>query len=259
MSNVGLHNQDGRPAVPSLAEKLDVEDPASPDDSIVGDFERDSDSLWAQNRGLAVSTLFGPVIVTAATISIVAMVAGSDFARNLVLTAFATFFVLGRFVILGGGDANGLTPEVLAVMVFYMDVMTAVVISWHAGSLFRLPWLGKRLRVLMGEGRELLARNRWIRRTTFLGVVAFVMVPLASSGSVGGSFFGRLLGLSRSATLLGVVLGSILGCTLMYYGANLVNTHVGQDSPLVRWGGIVFVVALLAMLNHRYRRLTRET
>lgn len=229
-----------------------------PDDQVVRDFERDSDSLWKQNRGLAIATLVGPIAVSVTLIGVVAVLVGSDFARNLVLAAVGTFFVLGRFVILGGSDAHGLTPEVLVGMVFYLDVMTAIIISCHAGSLFRLPWLGERLRMLMSEGRELLAANRWIRQTTFLGVIAFVMVPLASSGSVGGSFFGRMLGLSRKATLLGVVLGSIFGCMLMYYGANLMNKYVGPDNTVVRWGGILFVIAVIAILNRRYRRLKRD-
>ncbi|MFK7817869.1 MAG: small multi-drug export protein [Planctomycetaceae bacterium] len=233
-------------------------DNQSPDDQVVRDFERDSDSLWKQDRGIAIATLVGPVVLTLTLIGVLAVLVGSDFARNLVLAAVGTFFVLGRFVILGGSDAHGLTPEVLVGMVFYLDVMTAIIISCHAGSLFRLPWLGERLRMLMSEGREMLAANRWIRQTTFLGVIAFVMVPLASSGSVGGSFFGRLLGLSRKATLLGVVLGSIFGCMLMYYGANLMNKYIGPDNTVVRWGGILFFIAIIAVLNQRYRRLKRD-
>ncbi len=235
-----------------------IDDDQQSEDAVVSEFERDSDSLWRSNRPLAIATLAGPAVVSISIIAAIAGVSGTGFARNLVLTALGTFFVFGRFVILGGSDAHGLTPEVLAGMVFYLDVMTAIIISCHAGSLFRLPWLGERLRILMSEGRQMLSANRWIRRATFLGVVGFVMVPLASSGSVGGSFMGRLLGLSRKGTLFGVVLGSVLGCGIMYFGSSLMNQYIGRHNMVVRWGGILFVVAVLAMLSRRYRSFRRR-
>lgn len=240
--------------------KLVTDEQSTSEEGVVGEFEHDSDSLWRQNRTLAIATLIGPVLLTATVVGAIALSGGIDVARRLVLTALATFFVLGRFVILSGAENTaGLTPGQLGLMVFYMDVMTAIVVSFHAGSLFRIPWLGKRLRVLMHDGRVLLTGNRWMRRTTFLGIIAFVMFPLASSGSVGGSLFGRLLGLSRAATFFGVVIGSFLGCVTMYYGANFINQQLGQSNPMVRWGGVLLLVALMALLGRRYRSVSRRT
>lgn len=232
---------------------------AASEDAVVHEFEHDSDSLWSDNRALAIATLFGPLLLTAAVVGTIALIGGVGVAKRLVLTAFATFFVLGRFVILSGTESpGGLSPAELGLMVFYMDVMTAIVVSFHAGSLFRIPWLGKRLRVLMHDGHELLLHNHWMRRATLLGIIAFVMFPLASSGSVGGSMFGRLLGLSRMMTFFGVVVGSLLGCGTMYYGASFVNQHIDQDNFVVRWGGVLFIVALLALLNKRYHGASRS-
>ncbi|MEQ9406301.1 MAG: small multi-drug export protein [Fuerstiella sp.] len=228
------------------------------DDQLVSGFEQDSTSLWRDDRLLAMLTLAGPVLATVAIVVSIAVIQGTDAARRLVLTALLAFFVLGRFVILGGRDVGaetvGFTPGQLALMVFYMDIMTAIVISWHAGVLFRLPWLGTRLRFLMQSGRDVLAENRWMRRTTLLAIVAFVMFPLASSGSVGGSLFGRLLGLTRVSAFFGVLAGSLLGCGTMYYGATIINRYVDEHNPLLRWGGVAAIVVLLAVLNRRYRK-----
>jgi len=228
------------------------------DDSLIQGFEQDSDFLWRDDRWWAITTLFGPLLLTSVLVAFYALVNGAASARQLVVTALAAFFVLGRFVILGGRDVDsgGFTPGQLALMVFYLDVMTAIIISWHAGALFRIPWLGKRLRFLMHTGREVLDDNRWMRHTTFLGIIAFVMFPLASSGSIGGSLFGRLLGLSRAATFAGVVFGSVLGCGTMYYGATVINRYVDQESVVLRWGGVAALVVLIALLNRRYRKST---
>jgi len=230
------------------------------DEKLIDTFERDSSSLWHENWPLAMLTLVGPVLTTIGVVVAFAAAEGVGFARRLVLTALLTFFVLGRFVILGGRDpgtdVSGFTPEQLALMVYYMDVMTAIVVSWHAGVLFRVPWLGKRLRFLMHSGRDVLADNRWMRRTTFLAIVAFVMFPFASSGSVGGSLFGRLLGLARPIAFLGVLIGSLLGCGTMYFGATIINRYVDQNNLLFRWGGSAVILLLLIVLNRRYKRAT---
>jgi uncharacterized membrane protein len=224
--------------------------------------EHDSDSLWKQQPVLAAATLLGPMLISTAVLVSVGLVSGWETAHRLLMAAVATFFVLGRFVILGGGHTDSATTVFssgeLALMVFAMDLMTAIVISWHAGALFRIPWLGERLRFLMNTGQAVLQENRWMRRTTFISIVAFVMFPLASSGSVGGSLFGRLLGLSRVTTLVGVMTGSLLGCGVMYYGAALINRFVSPDSIAVRWGGICLVVILIAILNRRYRKVQRD-
>jgi hypothetical protein len=228
------------------------------DEKLISELQQDSDSLWSEQPTLATATLVGPVLVTAALLFSIAVSSGWEVSRRLVLAGFLTFFMLGRFVILGGtGDESAVTAFTsgeLAVMVFYMDIMTAVILSFHAGFLFRIPGLGQRLRFLMDAGHEVLAENRWMRRATFASIVVFVMFPLASSGSVGGSLFGRLLGLSRVTTLLGVVVGSLLGCASMYYGATVINRFIAPDSLAIRWGGVFLIVALLAILNGRYRK-----
>lgn len=230
---------------------------------VVQEFEHDFDSLWHKNLLLAVATLFGPLGTTAVLLGLAGLVGGIELVRRIVLTALLTFFVLGRFIILSGSGGaeepiDRFTAAELAMLVFYLDLMTAILISWHVGALFRIPWLGQRLRFLMNAGRDVLDDNRWMRRTTLLAIVAFVMFPLASSGSVGGSLFGRLLGLSRAMTLLGVLIGSALGCGTMYYGATLINRFVDLQNPLIRWGGIAAIMFAILVLNHRYRKARKR-
>ncbi|WP_442508606.1 small multi-drug export protein [Novipirellula sp. SH528] len=206
-------------------------------------------------------TLLGPLVLTASVVFFVWKIAGPRVVWRLISTSVATFFFFGKFVILGGSDgdlldaANFFTAEQLFLIVLYMDVMTGCLLVFHLGFLFKLPMVGEKLNELVQDGNFILKSNRWMKRATFLGLVAFVMFPLAATGSVGGSIFGRLLGLGRLATLIGIVVGSILGGGLMYFGSELITRYVGRDNPLLMVGGITVVAAILYLLNYRYRQL----
>jgi uncharacterized membrane protein len=170
----------------------------------------------------------------------------------------------GKFVILGGSEGELLevrefyTAEQLVVLVLYMDVMTACVLTSHLGFLFRLPVLGGKLKTLVDDGQFILQSNRWMKRATFLGLVAFVMFPLAATGSVGGSIFGRLLGMSRLGTFTGIAIGNVLGCALMYFGSEVITRHLDRDNPMLLIGGVAVVAAIIFILNHRYRQLKAQ-
>lgn len=143
-------------------------------------------------------TLVGPFALTAGVLFVTYELAGINAVWRLVSTAFATFFFFGKFVILGGSEGDLLearsfyTGEQLVVLVLYMDVMTVCFLAFNLGFLFRLPLVGGKLKALVDDGQFILQSNRWMRRATFVGLVPFVIFPLAATGSVGGSIFGRL-------------------------------------------------------------------
>ena len=206
-------------------------------------------------------TLAGPFVLTGVVLFVVWELAGAIVVWRLVMTAVATFLLFSKFVILGGSDGDLVdaraffTAEQLFVLVLYMDVMTACVLVFHLGFLFRLPVVGAKLKALVEDGHFILQSNPWMKRATFLGLVGFVMFPLAATGSVGGSIFGRLLGMSRLGTLVGITLGNVLGCSLMYFGSELITRYVGRDNPLLLIGGVAVIGAIVFVLNHRYRQL----
>jgi uncharacterized membrane protein len=210
-------------------------------------------------------TLLGPFILSVALLTTLHVTHGWAYVKGLLLTGVAIFFFFGRFVILGG-DAVGLDEEArrffssreLALLVFYMDTMVASLLAFHIGFLFRIPFFGARLKELMEDGKFILQANPWMKRATFAGIVTFVIFPLAATGSVGGSIFGRLLGMSRLGTFVGVVTGSALGCSLMYFGAALISRFLDRDNPVLTIGGILFVALMILVLNYRYRQMKAQ-
>lgn len=209
-------------------------------------------------------TLAGPFLLTGVVLFFVWELAGPNAVWRLVSTAFATFFFFGKFVILGGGEGDLLeargfySAEQLVALVLYMDVMTACFLAFHLGFLFRLPVVGEKLKALVDDGQFILQSNRWMKRATFLGLVAFVMFPLAATGSVGGSIFGRLLGMSRIGTFVAIAIGNVLGCGLMYFGSELITRHVDRDNHWLTIGGIAVIATIIFLLNHRYRQLKAQ-
>lgn len=225
-------------------------------DQLMSSLERESDDLWKHHRLVAIATLTLPVWFSGAVLFSAFLWGGLHLARKLVLATVASA-AAGRFIIWGGENADdpiGFTAIQLALLVLALDTMWAIVLTWHAGVLFHVPWIGGRLKAAVMEGCHLLKKNRWMRRVTLGAVLLFVMLPVSSTGSIGGSLLGRLLGLSRTATLLSVLTGSILGGAVMLAGAEALSPLFRTTSPLLRYGGIAVIAIFFTVLAARYRR-----
>lgn len=235
-----------------------IPDAASTEDNtshVMLSLEDESNDLWKQHRLVAIATLTIPLWLSVAVLVAAFLWQGSALVSKLLVATFGAA-AAGRFIILGG-DADsvsiGFSATQLALIVLYLDTIWAVVLTCHAGFLFHMPWLGRRLKAAVREGNDLLKRNHWMRRLTAIAVLLFVMLPVSSTGSIGGSLLGRLLGLSRVATFSVVLLGSVLGGATMLLGAELLDPLVSGVSPIVRYGGIAAVVVLALVLSSRYR------
>ncbi len=216
---------------------------------------------------LWLSTLVGPLVVTAFLLVTIGLTLGWTLANKFIVAAGITFFVLGRFVILAGveGEKTGmlaniaLSPGQLFAMVTYMDFLVALFVSFHMGFLFRIPWLGRKIAGLTSDSKFIMEQQPWIRRLAFVSLVGFVMFPTSTTGSIGGSIFGRLLGLGRLQTILGVFAGSILGNGLMYYFSREINAlDQGPYSFLLKIAGILLMVAVLMAIESRYRNARQK-
>jgi len=206
-------------------------------------------------------TLFGPCVLTLALTGLLLAYTGWEFTSKVVTSAVVAVFILGRFIILSGAegtfqDTDGaVASEHLVALVCYFDIMTALVLAFHIGFLFRLPYVGPRISALVTDGHFILDAQPWMRRATFMGLVAFVGFPLAATGSVGGSIFGRLLGMSRIATFFGILIGTVAGNITMFMFSDLLGNYIDKDNPYLKYGGLLVIVALVVVLERRYRTL----
>ncbi len=209
-------------------------------------------------------TLFGPLVLTAGILGFLLVQTGWEFTSRLVTSAVVTVCFLGRFIILSGSNGTfqntdgSLASEHLFALVCYLDVMTALMLAFHIGFLFRVPYLGPRIAALVTDGHFILDAHPWMRRATFFGLIAFVGFPLAATGSIGGSIFGRLLGMSRIATFFGIVTGTLLGNSIMFLFSDLLGHYVDKENFYLKYGGLLIIVAIVIVLERRYRTLKQR-
>lgn len=211
------------------------------------------------------TTLLSPLILTVAVLGLLCAVQGPGYAFKCVNHALLTFFVLGRFVLLAGVEGEvsermakiAMNPKELFVLVTYLDFIVALFVTFHLGFLFKLPKIGPKLAMLAWDGKFFMDSQPWIKRMAFAGLVGFVVMPFSTTGSIGGSILGRLLGLSRWTTVGGVLVGSVLGNGIMYLFAKQINKYL-QDNWTFRIVGLLIIVAICVLLEWRYRAVKNK-
>ena len=204
--------------------------------------------------------LVGPFVLTVLILGSIGAWNGWTETRDFVVSGFTTFFLFGRFAIALAGALPGisLSPAQAFWMLTYMDIMIALFVTFHMGLLFRLPIVGAKIGALVYDAKFILDRYRWMKRVAFVGLVVFVIFPTSTTGSIGGSIFGRLLGLGRAWTLLGISCGSVLGNLLMLWIGESLKDYIDPNNPWTKVISLVIVVMVMIVIEARYRQLKKR-
>lgn len=195
-----------------------------------------------------------PFVVTGALLGALYLRYQDVNAVYAVLTAMlTTFFFAGKFAVLAALGQADWVPEgipkeflnefVLAGMVIYMDFMTSLLIAYNLDLLYRVPFLGSRLRGVRESTVAIVRAHSYLRKMAFVGVALFVAFPLTGTGAIGGTFVGKLAGLRRRTTLFGIALGSVGGSLAMAFGVRYMERELAAflENPL-------FVLVCIAVL-----------
>ena len=246
-------------------------DPEMLRSELVRSFSSFESSFRSRFPMLWLVTLLAPVVVTVVLLGVLGLIYGWDYPQKLVGHALATFFIFGRFIVLVGTEGAAavsetaeqgfkvlLSPGELFAMVTYMDFMVALFVTFHMGILFRLPNIGPKIAMLVWDGKFIMDAQPWIKRVAFFGLVLFVIFPTSTTGSIGGSIFGRLLGLSRWMTVFGVLLGSIAGNALMYAFSKQINQYIGPENYSIKIIGVALLILLVFLMELRYRKVKNK-
>ena len=125
------------------------------------------------------------IIVAAAVVPlllVVARVGGRDGFVELGQVALTSVLFLGKFVIfLGATDDRIFGPIALALMCVAIDVVFAIALGGGLERLERAPLVGRGLRGARLRALRVVTRYPGLEGIAFLGVVGFVLLPLAAT------------------------------------------------------------------------------
>jgi uncharacterized membrane protein len=168
-----------------------------------------------------VGTLMGTSLVAMALLVLLR----SPGVLGLVVVALGALF-LSKLAILGGGlDGNPFGPWELAALSSLLDLWLSCAALAGVAGLEHLPLVGRLLRDARARAEAALRRYPGLRRLAVWGVGLLVFLPLPGSGSVTGSFVGRLVGLSRPQTFGAVAVGAVFACVVYAAVATLLDRH----------------------------------
>lgn len=245
--------------------------------AVIESFEQFERRIWEFSKLFWFFTLLLPIALTVVVVIFIGLIQGWESALKFLVAAVATALVLGRFVILFGQSGSQIVPQVeegsfwhvmyqqlgqtssleLFLLVTYMDIVVAAFLAFHLGFMFRIPFFGPKAADLIGDTQTLVHDRPWVKRASVLVLIIFVIFPTSSTGSVGGSIFGNLMGLSRFATFASIVTGSVLGNGMMYLLAGQFDKYIDKDAWWLKLGGVAFCLVLVFFLERRYRHMKK--
>jgi uncharacterized membrane protein len=143
----------------------------------------------------------------------------------LKLTGAYMFNPLGA--VIGVPAALKLNIDVYTAFSFMLllDAVASAFIIWNLKYIRILPLIGRLVKWVEKSTETLLLRKPWIRNLAFLGVFLFVLIPFYATGSILGSFIGRIISMRPWRIWIAVMLGASIRLFL-YFSISLGLVHI---------------------------------
>jgi len=203
----------------------------------------------------SLAALILPVVTAIAVLLVIFLLVSHDAVAEVIYNS-AVIMVAGKFaVLLNNPDGFLRTPYHMAAMITYMDLSIGFICVYNVNVLFRIPGFGKKVADLQGFCKLMLRKNQWMRKATFVGTVAFVMFPLSGTGAIGGALFSQILGMRKRRALFAIFVGAVIGSFGLALLLDTVLPPSVKDSWVVRIGGLVFILLVVAALTRVYKSM----
>lgn len=149
----------------------------------------------------------------------------------------------GKETIIPIGVAAGFTVLQMTGLIFMVDVVCAMFISWNLPLAKKIPLIGRLITWIEKKGRESLTKNPALETLSWIGLVLWVMVPFQGSGGITASIIGRAIGMRPSHVISAVGLGAIIA-------GLLIGTVAEEGLEIIRenWVAGVVVIAMIAIV-----------
>jgi uncharacterized membrane protein len=164
----------------------------------------------------------------------------------------------GKESVIPIGIALGVPWWIMALSIALMDVLSGIFVALNFDIALKIPGVGGWIRKFVAGGEEFLPKRPWMARFYFMGVVLFVMFPLQGSGGIGATLVGRMMGLSPGKVLVAIAIGSLIGCTVIALGAEVIRELFLVDPVLGIAVAAIVVTSLLALYGLYRMRLSKR-
>ncbi|MFA5295078.1 MAG: small multi-drug export protein [Methanoregulaceae archaeon] len=164
----------------------------------------------------------------------------------------------GKESVIPIGIALGVPWWIMALSIALMDVLAGIFVALNFDIALKIPGVGSWIRKFVAGGEEFFRKRPWVERFYFMGVVLFVMFPLQGSGGIGATLVGRMMGLSPGKVLGAIAIGSLIGCTVIALGAEVIRELFLADPVLGITVAAIVVTSLLALYGLYRMRLSKR-
>jgi uncharacterized membrane protein len=151
---------------------------------------------------------------------------------------------LGKETIIPAGIISGINPIIMALSIAFVDIIVALFLVWNYDLAKKIPLIGKFIEKIEKIGKTTSNKYNWIKPLRFIGIMLFVMVPFQGSGGLVGSIIGRLIGMKPLNIFLAISSGSIFGCLLIAYFADIILSIIIRNLLF----GILIVIIFITIV-----------
>ena len=197
------------------------------------------------------------------------IVLGLVFARDATIELFglvpASFVAVGKFLPLWGITGKSqFGPYELGLVIWVMDTFNVILFIYALDGFARVPALRRWLTRVQANASLVLDAYPRLRRTSRIGLVLFVLFPVAGTGAIGATFIGTLLRTPRHELIACVSFGGLLGGVLVAFAASnfqgaVESFQLLQTHPSVKYAFIGAIALLFGLgvwwMNRAYRRV----
>ncbi len=199
-----------------------------------------------------------PFVIPAIIFAILYLVL--SYTRFLQLGGLALTYLFppfGKESVIPFGIGNGFTILQMAGLIFMVDVVCAMFISWNLPLAKKIPGIGHILTWVEKKGSETLEKNPRLRTVSWIGLVVWVMVPFQGSGGITASVLGRAIGMRASMVISAVGVGAVIAGLLIGTAAER-GIEMFKENWLAGVAMMVGVGIVTVVLYYLYKRHTNR-
>lgn len=216
--------------------------------------------IFVDNLSNKIAKFFIPFIISAIGILLIYFFLDSQISIKLLFLMFAYFFPpLGKESIIpigvSGGELNipfynqqiivtSINPLIMAFTIAFVDIVVALFLVWNYDLAKKIPLIGNFIDKIEKIGKKSSNKYNWIKPLRFIGIMLFVMVPFQGSGGLVGSIIGRLIGMKPWNIFFAISFGSIIGCILIAYFADIILSILIRNFLV----GLLIVIIILTSI-----------